>query len=146
MTGAPVLCAILNAPFLNGINCPDRERVPSGKVHKFTPSSNHFIPCFNANMDDLRLVRSTHTFPPTMIAFPNMGTFSSSFLFKLYCAILWHTLKKEYPSMNYDSQRTLPYDHFKTIMMNLVILELTCKRKLVRQPKSRNKTYLSYLL
>ena len=38
MTGLPALCAILNAPFLNGITRPDRERVPSGNVQRFTPS------------------------------------------------------------------------------------------------------------
>ena len=38
ITGLPALCAILNAPFLKGISRPDRDRVPSGKVHRLTPS------------------------------------------------------------------------------------------------------------
>mmetsp|Transcript_31635 Transcript_31635/g.65752 ORF Transcript_31635/g.65752 Transcript_31635/m.65752 type:complete len:80 (+) Transcript_31635:435-674(+) len=37
ITGAPALCAILKAPFLKGIKRFDRDRVPSGKVQRFTP-------------------------------------------------------------------------------------------------------------
>jgi len=37
-TGFPALCAILKAPFLNGMRRPDRDRVPSGNVQRFTPS------------------------------------------------------------------------------------------------------------
>jgi hypothetical protein len=38
MTGAPALWAILNAPFLNLPSLPLRDRVPSGYVHRLTPS------------------------------------------------------------------------------------------------------------
>ncbi len=38
MTGAPALCAILNAPFLKDNRRPVRDRVPSGKVQRWIPS------------------------------------------------------------------------------------------------------------
>eukprot|EP00519_Triparma_laevis_P004264 CAMPEP_0182512052 /NCGR_PEP_ID=MMETSP1321-20130603/31518_1 /TAXON_ID=91990 /ORGANISM="Bolidomonas sp., Strain RCC1657" /LENGTH=59 /DNA_ID=CAMNT_0024718801 /DNA_START=277 /DNA_END=453 /DNA_ORIENTATION=+ len=41
---APVFSAILNAPLLNACSLPSLLLVPSGNVHRLTPSLSHLRP------------------------------------------------------------------------------------------------------